>query len=243
MGIKRVFLMLLVLWGGSVSTANASLISLDVAGAGTVREDVSRPISSPLGIFSYTFGAGLNQTFDYYYPGCFGCAGGPHGAGSLIQRGYYLFDLAAIGFPITQASLELQLTQVDTTNLYLFGLETLTATQLAGLSASSTQVQLQSAFTDIGTGTAFGSRMLTSAGTFSIDLTPAALERINGSNGLFAVGVALEHSNIPYITSEVIFNGASLNLSGNPQSVPVPGSMALLAIGGIVLLRQRRNAN
>lgn len=102
------------------------------------------------------------------------------------------------------------------------------------------------AFDDLGSGTVFGTRGVSSAdngGTVDIDLGPPAVAALDGAGGLFAFGGTLTTLSGQTAVDEVVFRFSSAGFARQLELTltPVPLALPLLgmALGGLWLARRR----
>lgn len=170
--------------------------------------------------------------------------------GPLETRNWFVFDLSAVAGNILSAELRLfnpaaGYQSGDPTETYfLFDVSTpismLTSNNGAGNGAS--------VFTDIGSGDVFGSTPVSAANnesTVTIALNVDALTSLNAAASLWAIGGRLTTLDAP-VDLEYVFGGSAemsrqLVLTTDAiAAVPEPSSLALLSLGGIVLVRTIR---
>jgi hypothetical protein len=164
-----------------------------------------------------------------------------HGGSIVESRNFFVFDLSGVIGPITGAELRLFNPSI--------GYDSPFPTETYAVSGVSTPIPVLEAggfgsglvpiFNDLGSGTNYGSRVMSAAdsGTVvSISLNSAALDDLNRANGLFAVGGAVTtlHPSSPI---EWVFG-----FSGSPTDtrqlvltatgfIPEPSSGLLFVIG------------
>jgi hypothetical protein len=163
-----------------------------------------------------------------------------------VYHDYFIFTLAALApnEQVTAASLTLYTHEVSTPHasetVTFFDVTTPKATLLAGGGSS--------AWTDLGSGTAYGSQaytMLDSQTTKTITLNAAARTNIkNAAGGTFAIGGAVTTLDNTDDTGEWIYGfshaGTVQRLDITTTIVPEPGAVGIVGMGSLSLVRRRR---
>jgi hypothetical protein len=263
----------------SMATAGAALIALGTAGAtqaatlvlpdGTtssnqaVQSQVSRPlVGSPSSTSSLTFFTSDSEftpgvpnqgwwspTSPNYDANSNYIVGICCGEGNYYHN-FFTFDLSSLTDTVISARLELQrygyLSPDPSETLGLFAVSTDAATLNNNIGTSS------AIFNDLGTGTSYGSFVVSSVGSLtdilSFNLNAAAIADINaGAGGFFSIGGAL--LSLSGGTNDEFVFGSSheagrLVIETRSQSVPEPSSIlglvALSAFGAGSLLKRKQ---
>jgi hypothetical protein len=160
-------------------------------------------------------------------------------------RDYFVFDLSSVTGTILSA--QLQLFNPVTGFTSISASETFTlfdvSTPIATLSASNSGAAGLPIFGDLGSGTAFGTRPITTADngtTVVTTLNGAAVTELNAASGLWAIGGAITTIGVTQGFNEYAFanttGGMQRQLVLETQDVspvPEPSSLVLLGLGGI----------
>lgn len=172
------------------------------------------------------------------------------------ERNYHSFDLTDVTGTIETATLRIWVepasydSSAPSETVELFSVST-----TAAVLANPTDLESQSVFADLGSGTSYGDFLVTSANDGSyleVVLNEDAITDLNTAiGGFWSVGGALTTIDGTYNTgliSERVFQSeagvgrfAQLVLDGQ-NVVPEPASAMLLAAGGLCLLRRRSRA-
>lgn len=198
----------LLVWTVATPEARAVTITIDVTDRGWYNDDGNH---NPLNL-NYLVGESLVE-----------------------RRNFFAFDLSGITNTISSAQLLLfnpstGYASPDATETYtVFDVATSIATLVGGTGGIP-------AFTDLGSGTVFGSHVASAADnatTITIPLNASALSALNGATGQFAFGGAITTLNA--IDNELLFrltnDGILSNTSLQLDVVPVPEPSSLLLLG------------
>lgn len=179
--------------------------------------------------------------------------GGIHGSGNdnyfvgeigSEYRNFFVFDLSSVGENILTAELRLYnpvngYSSPDATETYdLYDVTTAVGTLTADNGAGNGSA----VFADLGTGTQFGSRVVSGADNntlVSILLNGSAVSNLNAASSLWAIGGRL--STVTPGGSNEFFTGFTggqfarelVLTTGPAPTVPEPGTLALLGVGGV----------
>ena len=176
-------------------------------------------------------------------------------AGFRTFRNFFVFDLSGVTDPIVGATLRLfnpagGFASLDPTETYtLFDVSTPIASLTAGGAG------MVSIHTDLGSGTQYGSQIVSAADNgaiVNISLNGNALTALNGASGLFAIGGAVTTLVSP-LDLELIFGitGSSTDVrhlvvetlpGPSPGVIPEPSTVLLLGSGlaGLFAWRMRK---
>jgi len=172
------------------------------------------------------------------------------------HRNYFVFDLSSVTQTILSAELRVfnptnGFTSISSSETYaLFDVSTPVST----LSASSSGATGLAVFGDLGGGTTFGTRAITTADnntTVVTALNAAALTELNAASGLWAIGGAITTIGVTQGFDEYAFRFTTGSMQRqlvleiedlNP--VPEPAAFVLFGIGGIgaIVAGRRRRA-
>jgi hypothetical protein len=214
-----------------------TIASVSLASADTISfSDIAR------GRYSTTSNIG-NAANNFYGTGYFN-GGSPN---SFTEwRSWFAFDLAGMGGTITAAALQLNAgtyTSPDASETYELHQVT-TAVNVLGSSLNNGAI-----FTDLGDGPVYGTHVFNASqnnATQLIVLNAAAITDIQSALGQrFALGgLFTTLSSNDSITENAMF-GTQANVSliltrNDPQAVPEPATLGLVATGLISLMRRRR---
>jgi hypothetical protein len=162
-------------------------------------------------------------------------------------RGYFIFDLSALnGLQVTSATFRL-----DTDDYFSADLtETVNFYQYTGAISTLTSAPTTSAtaFEDLGDGALLGSQIYAEElqdDVLDIVLSSDAIAALNDaiSSGSFAFGavmISLSGSGDQYVYGQSDDLGSTRQLRLETQAVPEPGTVGLLAVAGLALLRRRQ---
>ena len=241
--LKKAFLCGLLVLGCQLSTASTDLLTLQDRGSGAIKNYNLFGIQN-----TYSYETFSSMMVSVSPPCGLACLPSPFPGSSTVIGGFYVFDLSGVDFAVTSATLEVQLRRENagssSSMVNVFGFETVAAGDLLNLSSLSSESELSNALSDIQDGTQYGEQLVPGwtppilpLQTFVIELSGAAPDTINSFGGLFALGMSVANWG-----EAVEISGATLNLYGDSESVPLPGSTSNATGLNIILLKAALDA-
>jgi hypothetical protein len=222
-------LTLILLSVGFAIPASAATITLDAVSRGSYRSDTG------------AFGTGFAGTSDGNYLTGLHLLSGP-----AEYRSFFLFDLSTVTDTIVAATFDVTLVGMFTDT----GSETVAFYDISDPIRIGNNTAGAAGFSDLGSGTMYGSRTFTPADPahdlLPIALNAAAVADMNAATSLFGFGGALT-SITPGVYDQTVFwfsdfYPVRLVLETEPASAPVPepSSLLLLSAGAAGLVAKRR---